>query len=300
MFGIRKIINWRWVKPKYLGAIILMYMLIVNLALGPHFNFIKESGDLFFDDRAVYKEALIKQIPPDAAVVSTFAFLSHLSHRHDLYSFHYVYTGFYTFSRRSFHLPDNVQYALVDFNDPLTFGGFYKLGYYHNIDDFLNNDVWGTVDVRDNVVLFKKAVNNKYPLFNFINDRLAVPHPVHLLVDNRIELYGYDCNVRAESIHVIFYWKLLRPEPKDINLFIDFIDQHGDIINREYRPLCYRIWPTQAWQKNQAIEEHQYFFLSSGYKGRLKALKVGFYDHKTNMAIPTDAKDALGRIDIQL
>ena len=71
-------------------------------------------------------------------------------------------------------------------------------------------------------------------------------------------------------------------------------------MNRQYRPLCYRIWPTQAWQKNQSIEEHQYISIPPWLKGRLKGLKVGFYDYKAGRVIPTDSKDALGRIDLEL
>jgi len=300
VFGIKRITSWGKGKHRFLGAVLLVNALMANIVLGPHFHFIKESRHIFFDNGIVHRESLIKQIPKDASVVATFKFLPRLSHRQDIYSFHYVYTGFYTLSRKPFHLPDNVQYALVDFNDPRTFQDFYKLFNYRHIDDFLPQGAWGSMDVQGGIVLFKKGARNKYPLFNFINDHMPVPHPVHCIVDHRIELYGYDCNVRSERIHVIFYWKLLRPEPKDINIFIDFMDQYGNIINRECRPLCYRIWPTQAWQTNQAIEEHQYFSISSMNKRRLKALKVGFYDYKTGIAIPTDSKDVLGRIDIEL
>jgi hypothetical protein len=104
--------------------------------------------------------------------------------------------------------------------------------------------------------------------------------------------------MQSDVIHIILYWKLLRPEQKDVNLFIDFIDKNGSLISRQYRPLCYRIWPTQAWQEGQSIEEHQYISISSILEGRLKSLKIGAYDYKTRKLISTDSRDALGRIEL--
>jgi len=292
VFGIKKITGVRS-KSKYLGSILLLNALIANFVIGPHFHFMQEWKRLISDHRAVQKENLIEQIPGNASVVSTFEFLSHLSHREFLYSFHYVYSGFYTLSSQTYHLPGNVQYALIDFNDSLTFVGFYKPANYRNLEEFLQRGPWGSMDVQDSMVLFKKGVKNKYPLFNFIDNRIVAPHPVHLTVDDRIELYGYDAKVQSDRIHLIFYWKLLALEAKDVNIAIDFIDQNGKIIERQYRPLCYRIWPTQAWRKNQSIEEHQYFSVSPVIKGRLKDLKIGFYDYQTGMLIPTDSKDGV-------
>jgi len=296
VFGIRKITR-RASKHKYLGYILLLNAVIINLLIGPHFYLMQECRRLPSYYSVIQKEALLKQIPKDASVVATFKFLPYLSHRQDLYSFHHVYSGFYTLFTKPYHLPDGVQYALIDFNDPRTFVGFYKSSNYHNIDDFLQRGAWGTMDVQDSMVLFKKGIRNKYPLFNFIDDRMAVAHPVAWIVDHRIELYGYGLNVLSDRMDLVFYWKLLSSEPKDVNIFIDFIDQNGGLIGRQYRPLCYRIWPTQAWQKNQAIEEHQYISVLPGLKGRLKSLKVGFYDYNTGMRIATNTKDVLGRIE---
>jgi uncharacterized membrane protein len=299
VFGIKKI---SILESKYrsLGVLLLFNALMANMLLGPHFHLMQEWKRLISDDSVVQKVNFLEQVPKDASVVSTFEFLPHLSHRQELYSFHHVYSGFYTLFTKPYHLPDGVQYALIDFNDYLTFVGFYNPDNYRNIDDFLKQGPWGTVDVLNGIVLFKKGVKDKYPLFNFISGRGPVPHPLDLTIDKRIELYGYDAGVRSGRIHLIFYWKLLRIEQKDVNIFIDFIDQNGNVMDRQFQPLCYRIWPTQAWQKNQSIEEHQYISFFPKFKRRIMGLKVGFYDYRTKMLIPTDSKDALGRIDLKL
>jgi len=299
IFGIKKIHEGKS-KYKLLGLLLIFNALISNLMIGPHLQMMQEWKRLISDHAFVQKEHMIKQIPQDASVVSTFEFLPHLSHRQDLYSFHHVYSGFYTLFTKPYHLPDNVQFALIDFNDFLTFVGFYKPGNYCNIDDFLQRGPWGSMDVQDSIVLFKKGIKDKYPLFNIINNHVVAPFPVHLIIDERIELYGYDLKVQSDRVHLIFYWKLLSPEQKDVNIFIDFIGHHNQIMDRQYRPLCYRIWPTQAWKKGQSIEEHQYISISPMLEGNLKSLKIGFYDYRTGRVMPTDSKDVLGRIELKL
>ncbi len=299
VFGVKRI-TASASKSKYLGGILLLNALVLNFVLGPHLHLMQDWKRIIFDYRVVQKERLIEQIPKDAPVVATFEFLSHLSHRQDLYSFHHVYSGFYTLFTKPYHLPEHVQYALIDFNDPLTFFSFYNPGNYRNIESFLKQGPWGSVDVQDSVVLFKKGVKNQYPLFDFISDQVVAGHPVNLNVDNRMELFGYDVSMHSDRIHLVFYWKLLKPQPKDVNLFIDFMDQNGNIIDRQFRPLCYRIWPTQAWGLGQFIKEHQYISVSPRLKRRLKSLKIGFFDFNTGKRIPTDSKDVLGRIKIEL
>ena len=299
VFGIKKLSGLE-AKFKFLGLILLFNALGANLALGPHFHLLQELKRLSSDHSIPEREAMIDKLPKNASVVTTFDFLDHLSHRQYLYSFHHVNSGYYTLFTKQYHLPDNVQYALINFNDPFTFWGFYKSTNYHNIDLFLQEGPWGDMEVQDGIVLFKKGIKNKYPLFDLISDQFVPPHPVNLLVDGSIKLFGYDLRIRPDLIHIIFYWKLLRPEQKDVNLFIDFMDQNGRIIDRQYMPICYRIWPTQAWRKDHPIADHQYISIPPGLMGRLKGIKVGFFDYVTGRAVPTDSKDPLGRVELKL
>jgi uncharacterized membrane protein len=293
IFGARKIIAFVS-HFKYLGWMLLLNALIVNLVIGPHLHLIDQYQKLS-DPNVIEREKFIEQIPKDAPVVATFKFLSHLSHHPDLYSFHYVYSRYYTLSKKLFHLPDDVNYALIDFNDPLLFLGFYSTGRYRNIVNFLKRGEWGVMGVKDSVVLFKKDAVDQYPLFNFIGDGIVPSHPLNFIIDDRIGVLGYDALMRPGYMHLTFFWKLVQPEKRDVNLLMEFIDQHGSIIEKRYRPICYRIWPTQAWQINQTIEEHQYISISPALKARLKCIKIGFVDFKTMKSMSIDAKDALGK-----
>jgi uncharacterized membrane protein len=299
IFGVKKISGF-FSYFKYLSWVLLLNTLVVNFFLGPHSRFIETWKSTAADQSIVQKELFIEQIPKDASVISTFKFLSHLSHRQDLYSFHYVFSGYNTLFSKPYHLPDHVEYALIDFNDYRTFSGFYKSGYYRNIDKFLRQGPWGVAQVRDSTVLFRKNIRNRYPLFSFIDDQIHPPHPLDLNIDKRIRLYGYDARLEPGQIHFIFYWKLLQPEPRDVNLFFIFKDIKGVIIDKQNHPICYTIWPTQAWLKGQSIEEHQYISISPVFKERLHTIMLGFYDHKTGKLLSSDAKDHFGRIELKL
>jgi len=115
---------------------------------------------------------------------------------------------------------------------------------------------------------------------------------------NEPELYGYDVQVQETRVLFTFYWKLLRHEPRDVNLFIDLIDQKGHFVHRRIRPICYRIWPTQAWEVGPLIQEHQYVSLSPDEKARLGSFKIGFFEHTTRKTISTSSPDYLGRFTL--
>ncbi|MBI3602459.1 MAG: DUF2079 domain-containing protein [Candidatus Omnitrophica bacterium] len=298
--GIARARNIVFFKSRewFLTGILLLMALISNIILGPHFAFFKQYKTLIPDYRDAQKVMLINKIPQDASAVSTFEFLSHLSHRTDLYSFHHVYSGFFTLSMKPYHLPGDVQYALIDFDDFLTFRGFYDLYNYQKIDEFLKQGRWGVLDVTDTMVLFKKGIADQHPLFTFIEDFVKPSQQVSFIIDDRFQWYGYDFYEQPQHIRLVFYWRPLKSVNKDINIFIDFMDQEGEVVYRQYRPLCYRIWPTQAWKKAQNIQEYQYISIPPHLQGHIKRLMVGFYDYNTGQRLKTTSKDFLGRIEI--
>ncbi len=286
-------------KEGFLAVFIVIVALISTILLGPHFRFLKEWRNFYPPYTSKQKTSLIDQIPKDASVVSTFEVLPHLSHRANLYSFHHIYSGLFTLSEKKYHLPQEVDYALLDFNDPLTFRGFYVPGKYRNIQSFLKEGNLGVLDVKDNIVLFKKGIKDQYPLFT-VSDTDFVPHQFSIMVDRTIELYAYQIKEHKDPLHIILYWKLIHPTSRDVNIFLDFVDENYKILNRQFRPIAYRIWPTQDWQNNQSVEEHLYVTVPPMIKEKFKHLMIGFYDYQTGQLLPSNAKDDSGRMKIDL
>lgn len=300
IYGIKNLINLNWLKKRQvlLAIPLVLVSLGYNFSLGPHSRLLKYATIFKKDELDKQKELLLKNIPKDAAVVSTFEFLPRLSHRKELYSFHHLYMGFHTLSNQPYDLPDNVKYALIDFNDTLTFRDFYRPERYENIQRFLINGNWGISDIKDTIVLYQKNAQDKYSLYNLLSIEPQPENKVSLIIDKDIELLGFSLKEENKSLHITFYWRCLNKTQKDINVFFDFIDGKGRPIYRILRPICYRIYPTQAWRPGQFIREERYFTLPSNLQVALSLLKVGFFNYATGELCQTNSKDPLGRIDI--
>jgi hypothetical protein len=181
----------------------------------------------------------------------------------------------------------------------LTFSiSFYKPFLYNRIISFLKEGNWGSIKVLDSYVLFKKGSEKLYPLVKVYKEQSAGSHLSGLIIDKNIELTSYDAFRQPDLFRIVFYWKSLHKETKDINYYLDFINKDGKLIDRQYRASCYRIWPTQAWDDTGIIKEYLYVSIPKRLQGRVKDLKIGFYDYKNGSLIPDTSKDILGRITI--
>jgi len=302
IFGIKNILSFGWLrKRQYILAMLLLCVsLIYNFHLGPHFKLFKQFNTVFkADELDREKQAILAKIPSQAAVVATFEFLPRLSHRRQLYSFHHVYMGFHTLSNQPYNLPETVNYALLDFGDKLILDSFYTPDRYQNVEKFISQGKWGVSEVRDNIVLFRKNTENKYYLYSAL---LHSPEPktsIHTLIDGDIELLGFDLGgINNNILEMTFYWQSMRKTKNDINVFFDFIDKQGRLVYRILRPICYRIFPTNAWEPGQLVKEKKYLVLPARMKGRGYLLKMGFYNFVTGQLCANNSNDALKRVDM--
>ncbi|MGE5280525.1 MAG: DUF2079 domain-containing protein, partial [Deltaproteobacteria bacterium] len=160
----RSIVRWPFI------AFILAVAAAFGILIGPYRTVLGDLGGGLrptFRDRL--KQEMLHQVPPQAGVVATFEFLPRLTNRRDLYSFHHVYAGFYTLSDKAYVLPEAASFALIDFLDKRTFKGFYKEKRYENLRAFLDSGAWGIEDVRDDIVLLKKGIPDRYRLYDVLS-----------------------------------------------------------------------------------------------------------------------------------
>ena len=301
VFGIKNLLNVKkFMQHRFYLWIVLLFVSVGStFLLGPHFRLPRIAQEIYRRDAKMLeiKKNLLKKIPLDASIVATFEFLPHLTHYRELYSFHHHYMGLYSLSSRPYRLPDTVNYALLDFNDGLTFGSFYSPKNYKNIQELLNRGKWGVLDVKDNIVLFEKNAENKYVLYDIL---LADPKPEHsynVKVKGEVEFLGFDIKDDGRrNLHLTFYWKSLVETQKDYNIFIDLIDSSGTVVYRIFRPICYRIYPTNAWASGQLIKEEAYLTVPSyAVCGRYR-LEIGFFDFASKQMSMANPKDSFGRI----
>ncbi|MBI4707869.1 MAG: DUF2079 domain-containing protein [Candidatus Omnitrophica bacterium] len=288
-------------RPWLLKVSLIFVILISNLIYGPHF---KAMPKLFSEYRMNYldryKEEFIRQIPQGASVVATFEFLPRLSSRKDVYSLHHKYMGFYTLSSKKYDLPD-VDFALVDFNDTLTFAGFYRPDFYKNLQQLMIQEKWKVQSLMESVVLFNKNGPSDTALFNVAREPFFITAPGRVVsIEQGVALVGVDVKERNEDnlFDITLYWQSLKQTPRDINIFLDFLDSKGNLVARKFHPVCYRIYPTRAWQAGEFIKERVRID-TEGISSKGSCLKMGFFDYQTGELLKVSGEvDVMGRLTI--
>lgn len=304
VYGFRRLMHLPWLKkfPAFIACFVVATSVGISFWFGPQMKigrFIK--AYLPRQETARIKESFVKQIPPDASVVATFEFLPHLTHRKHLYSFHHVYQGLYTMSDRTYTLPEHVEYALIDFNDYLTFFGFVANPRvnYENLRNFLTSGPWGVVDARDTVVLFHKNSVDRFPLYQVLTQAPAPSQKTSARITDEIELAGFDVGLdRFPAMDVVLYWHCLKKTDKSINVFFHLFDTEGLSTVEFFRPVCYRIYPSFDWQPGEWVLDKQQLVLPSGLRPGRYVLLMGFYNFLTGEAFRANPQDPLGRIYI--
>ncbi|MFQ5681104.1 MAG: DUF2079 domain-containing protein [Candidatus Omnitrophota bacterium] len=270
-----------------------------SLWLGPHFSLGGRARQWRKDTKDGIKEYFLQKISRDDSLVATFEFLPFLAHRRDLYSFHHVYMGRYTMSRRPYKLPQGARYALLDFSDYLTFKGFFSPRAFENLDGFLRGGQWGLVESLDSFVLLERKAGGRPLLYGVSQERPQPKHNPALKVGETIEFIGYDVTARRGRLEVVFYWHCLRRPQRDISLFFHLVDDKGRVIYKTTIPLCWRAYPTTAWRPGEYIWDRKVLPLFSPTGKKAATWKMGAFDFSTGQLIPLDKAAPLGRIDIR-
>lgn len=302
VYAIRFLLNKQYVtSTRFLKVSILAIVILSNIYLGPHFavfrGFTRQYRKDYLDN---YKQEFINKIPANAAVVATFEFLPHLSHRRFLYSFHHVYMGFHTLSNKKYELPENVEFALLDFNDSLTFAGFYADNNYKRLKDFFLKGNWAALDFMETIVLCKKNIASRFTLCQKITEPdKEIKNKTAINIEDDIELIGYNIDniENSEILEISLYWKCLRQTKKDINMVLDIVDGQGNLAKRSIHYVCYRIFPTNSWQQGEVFKERLRLKIPPDSLQNQYNLKAFFFDYRNRQICATgDAIDNLGRV----
>jgi uncharacterized membrane protein len=288
VYGIRFLSKRaRIIRPVFLKITLLSAVVLGNLYFGPYF---KIPQMLFGTGHRNYlvkiKNDLLAKIPASSGVISSFEFLPHLTHRKYLYSLHHVYMGFYTLSNKRYELPDNVEFVLIDFNDPLTFGNFYSKQGYKNLR-FLNSGNWAVDDFAETIVLFRKDADSGNYICRKINgSTYTVGRKLGITVDDSIELAGYTLKRQEKGeLDMVFFWRSLKSTGRDIGYLLDIYSDQGTLLARKVRPVCYRIFPTNSWKADDIFEERMRFkvpLIPGGY-----SFKITFFDNSSGFILKT-------------
>jgi uncharacterized membrane protein len=301
IIGMKRILAIEWVrknKPKTAGIIFLTSVFLCA-SMGPYI--------FLLNDRKVYlqkstfdldKELLLKEIQPDDPVVATFEFLPHLANRTSLYSFHHLYIGLYTMSRKEYTLPNDARFALIDFNDPQTYYGFFNKKPVSTFKTFINSDSWKAQRVINNLVLFQKGKREQYPLYEVLKTAPVIKKSGTRKINSALEFLGYD-PVRIEDNHLdlILYWRSTEKPNNDMGVNYKVMDSFGKkTFFHVFTPLCYTIFPTYLWDTNTIIKEYKYLQLPKNLPAGRYKLMMKFVDKLTEEPIIPPHADSNGMI----
>lgn len=212
-----------------------------------------------------FKRASLSQIPKDAPVVASLQFLSSLSQRRELYSFHHVYMGTYTLSKREYVLPESVQYALLDMNDTTTFG-FANPNSPENLKVFFRDTAWQVIDFAQDTLLLKKGKRDLDPLYTVHEEDPGPPEiSLKASVNEEIELKGINLRMGEAShethVGLSFHWKALKKPSRDYAMLITIVNARGGTIYKYHRNICYRLYPTKDWNAGETVVENYWFIM---------------------------------------
>jgi len=225
---------------------------------------------------------LTRAVPPDAPVAATFEFLPRLSARKELYSFHYAYTGHSILSKTPYELPDSVEYALVDFDDVVTFKGFYAAEGWRKIRRLLTQRRLEPIDFVETLVLFGHRGPTEPRLVEMLETmpEAEIQHATRARVAEDIELAGYTVRKtgRKDLVELVFYWKCLKATARDVTLCLDLVGPDGATLARKFHPIGYRIYPTNSWTPGQVLKESARFVVPSAESGLSWEFRASFVD----------------------
>ena len=261
-------------QEKYLGPTILVICFIYAAAfLGPLYSGYKDIKNGFFVSKTKQLEDhLLQQIPKESPTATTYNYLAALSSRPFIYSLHYAYIGHTQFAQRTYKLPNNTEYLVIDFSDILL----YDIQFENNIiftkhypraaelfNYRLNSLDLYPVEVVDSLSLWKKNPQHKISLIKKdppIEKQLAGPTAT---LDNVITFLGYlprdeqpHANLNLDGWNFVplsLYFKTNQTPSNNYHLLVEVADQNSQPLVKKIYPLGYGLYPTSYWQPGETL-----------------------------------------------
>jgi len=230
----------------------------------PQFNLVWHLSQYQVGDYSKEKEKLIAAIPKGSGVVATFQFLPKLANRCNLYSLHLISTGYKMYTNTKYELPEDLEYALIDFNEPLMITSFFPPSAPRNIRSFLETGDWRVFKAFDDVVLFKKSYKQGHRLCEIVRDP-KVGHLMNVDLNKEMVFLGYDIvddNLPdSRVLHLVYYWKRIKGNSRPVGFFIQFSDTDGNVRFQSRHIFGYRIYLQDEWEEGQVAKEHHYILI---------------------------------------
>jgi uncharacterized membrane protein len=304
--AFKKLLNY---KVVYNNRIMLItgFLIIATISgfylKAPQFYFVQYIKAYHIDDLVKEKNKLLSLIPKESSVIATFQFLPKLANRKDLYSMHLISTGFRMYTDVKYEPPANLEYALIDFDEPLMINSFFPPQAPDNVRSFLEDGDWRILKAVDDIVLFKKKLLSGDRLCEVVTDP-KIKNVIDANINSQIIFLGYNIEKKSsnndDTLHLVYYWKRKASlDNRAIGFFIQFLDSDNNVKLQKIRILGYRVYMLPSWPEGQIIKEHNYIFIPSDLEKGVYNVRAGLFylDDGRILSVLDKAKtDNFGRI----
>ncbi|MBF0522347.1 MAG: DUF2079 domain-containing protein [Candidatus Omnitrophica bacterium] len=223
------------------------------------------------------KWEIVQRIPADKSVIATFSFLPALSSRDHLYSFHRII-------RNKPHVSDNVDYALIDFNDRGFFYGLYlqpkKMSL--RVRDFVQRNNFSVIDSADSVVLFGSNQKNPKKLVEIFPSKLSEETAGGGAFTLEKAYIDEELSDTRLNRFFCFFWLSHTQKISSNYQMLFVLKKNNAPIFLQRRMIGYAIYPTSCWEKGDYVKEY--------YNLILPPLKKGDYTLEVVIFNPSDFK----------
>jgi uncharacterized membrane protein len=214
-----------------------------------------------------FKAQLLKEIPAQSPVLSSFTFLPQLSARPELYGFYKLYSPKFHWGLNSKIIP-KLQYACIDFFETPLFKFIDNDASFsfsqRRIHKFFQ-DNWSVKDALENVVLFERKQNPLRLVEVLKEPGGEAPPNLNVKVNGESTLLavtrGVSLNHSAAILPLTFYWKAQKPSSKNYGMIIYIKDKGGRLVLANFHVIGYALYPTKAWQEGDYIKERYWLYV---------------------------------------
>ncbi len=263
IFGLRNLLRWRWLagKEKILLSVIIIFSLASAWFLGPLFRLPNGLKQWRFTREDTVRQDLVDEIPARAKVIASFEFGPSLSMRPQLFLFYHLYASSRRpdFAAKIPVMQEMAEYALLDFNDWLTFYDFYTPGGDKAIYDFLTEGDWRLVRTVNSLALFERGLRPDLGLVSVVGEGIDA-EPRSIPGVPQLKLAGVEIKedevLGEEVLSLRVDLKCVSRLNEDLLLSARFINRTGR--RESFQQILfapYRIYPTSRWKPGDIIRQ---------------------------------------------
>jgi hypothetical protein len=280
----------RRIAPEPLRRFLVIIVITISAAsilrIGPLVRLsviIPQLQKIKVSDTTGLKNYFVQQAPSYEPLIITSELSSHLNDRHTL-SFFYIFVS----DRHLYCLEEVKQkysYALVDFNDPLTFQ-LIETGLKDNLSSscFIFQDNWGVKEAVDSLAIFEKGYISDYRLIESLGvSRQKSSCPSGENCDYAVTSFkssnSFIGQVAVIALEAIIH--KMQPGAQDYIPWVRVSNSRGQMLERPlYAP--FRIYPFKYWKTNELVRIKAKVSLPKGFaaEGVTASISMQLYKRK--------------------